>query len=119
MQLIRDMESVYEVVQSRYNLNMTDFPPLAEFQDQLRGKDMAKFSSLKPQLIEQLEVVTETDIPRLLESLPGVSFNVSDGAASAELLNLLGKGIVVLKHGTSFRFEAFVTEIYIFFREKG
>lgn len=97
--LIRDMESVYEVVQSRYNLNMSDFPPIAEFQDKLRGKDMAKFSALKPQLIEQLEVVTETDIPRLLESLPGVSFNVSDGAASAELLNLLGKGIIVLKHG--------------------
>ena len=64
---------------------------------------MGKFSKLNVELIEQLEAVVDSDIPRLLESLPGITINVSENgqAASAELLSLLGpsSGIVVLKHG--------------------
>jgi hypothetical protein len=82
---------------------MNDFPNCTEYQDKLTPMDMGKFSKLNVDLIEQLEAVVESDIPRLLESLPGITINVSENgqAASAELLSLLSPstGIIVLKHG--------------------
>ena len=97
--MIDDMENIFNTVQSRYNLNRGDFPPVADFQQTLREMDISKLSTLKLQLIDQLDVLLDREIPRLMEALPGVTEGADDAEGAGRLVEALQDGLVVIKHG--------------------
>jgi EH domain-containing protein 1 len=92
---------VFETVSKKYNLNIGDFPPVQNVQDKLRDMDFSKFSRLKTDLIDELDEILLTSVPRLLESLPGINSSAitADGSGADNLLALLGPGLLVIKHG--------------------
>jgi hypothetical protein len=96
------LDNVFQTIQNRYNLNPSDFPPLSEFQDKLRERDFSSFSHLNEEMIAQLDVVLDRDVPRLMESLPGVSSGVVDSGTAEGLINFMEDGIRVIKHGIIF-----------------
>lgn len=100
-QFVDDIETVFNKVQTRYNLNMGDFPPVAQFQETLRSMGVSKLAALKLAVIDQLDGILERDIPRLMEALPGVTAGADDAEGAGQLLDFMESGVKVIKHGTN------------------
>lgn len=95
------MRNVFNTVQSRYNLNMGDFPPLEEFQETLRGMDIKMLAGMKLAVIDELDLILDRDVPRLMESLPGMAEGADDAEGAGHLIAALSSGLRVIKHGES------------------
>lgn len=50
-------------------------------------------------MINQLDQVLDRDVPRMMESLPGVSSGVVDSGSAEGLINFMEDGIRCIKHG--------------------
>lgn len=79
MQLIADLPSIFRTVMKKNNLAPGDFPEINDYQSKLKEMEFTKFHSLKQKLIDDIDGVMATDIPRLMEALP----RSLDGARSA------------------------------------
>jgi len=69
-ELIKDIPNVFRTVLKLYNLAPGDFPDLEKFKTKLTDLKFAELSSLKPELIEQLDHCLNVEIPALMEELP-------------------------------------------------
>lgn len=56
----------------RYNLAPGDFPDLETFKAKLAESDFSKFSSLRQNLIDEVEKVLGSDLPRFMDALPRI-----------------------------------------------
>ena len=68
--LCNTLPAVFKAVLRRNNLAPGDFPDIEDFGLKLREQDFSKFHSLKQKLIDQVDTVLSSDIPRLLDALP-------------------------------------------------
>jgi hypothetical protein len=97
--MIDDMSNIFHTVQHKYNLGLGDFPNVVEFQRVMREMEVSKLVALKMPMIEQLDALLDREIPRLMDSLPGVTEGVADAEGAPRLLAALGPGLKVTKHG--------------------
>lgn len=97
--MIDDMATIFHAVQTRYNLNMGDFPPMEHFQTIMRTLEVSQLAPLKLQLIDQLDVILEREVPRLMENLPGETQGAEDAEGAPRLLAAMEAGIRIVKHG--------------------
>lgn len=63
----KDIPNVFRTVLKLYNLAPGDFPDLEKFRTKLTDLKIAELSSLKPELIEQLDHCLNVEIPALME----------------------------------------------------
>lgn len=73
------MGNVFRSVMKMYNLAAGDFPDLPLFQSIAREQDFNQFAKLKLSMLEGVEAVLSTDIPRLMDALPR---SLDDGSSS-------------------------------------
>lgn len=69
-QLLNKLSDVYMKIQREQNISPGDFPPVLKFKEQLRKYDFSKFNPLRSKLIESLDRMLATDIPRLMGMIP-------------------------------------------------
>jgi len=60
----------FQKVQHKYNLPMGDFPNVNRFREALSHYDIHRFPRLNPKMVELMDQVLSTDIPRLTRQLP-------------------------------------------------
>lgn len=70
VKLVDEMGKQFRSVMKRYNLAPGDFPDIEDFKAKAVEQDFSKFSGLKQRLLDDLETVLGSDIPRLMEALP-------------------------------------------------
>ena len=78
-QLMENMKQVFRSVMKKYNLAPGDFPDIDDFRSKLQEQDFSKFAPLKQKLIDEVEGVLGSDLPRLMEALPR---SLNEAAAS-------------------------------------
>ena len=64
------MGKIFRTVMKRFNLAPGDFPDIEDFKAKACEQDFSKFSGLKQKLLDDIESVLGSDIPRLMEALP-------------------------------------------------
>lgn len=69
-QLLNKLSDVYMKIQREHNISPGDFPPVLKFKEQLRKYDFSKFNPLRTKLIESLDRMLASDIPRLMGMIP-------------------------------------------------
>lgn len=69
-QLISKLVDVFRKIQAEHNISPGDFPSVSKFQEQLKQHDFSKFNSMRPKLIQHLDRMLATDIPRLMAMIP-------------------------------------------------
>lgn len=69
-QLLNKLSDVYMKIQKEHNISPGDFPPVLKFKEQLRKYDFSKFNPLRTKLIESLDRMLASDIPRLMGMIP-------------------------------------------------
>jgi GTPase SAR1 family protein len=74
-QVLADLPDVFFKCKKEHNLCLGDFPDMDRFRDRLEGYDDFKksFRSLKPKMLEDMESVLSTSIPKLMRQLPSVN----------------------------------------------
>lgn len=65
--LIADLPNVFRTIMKKYNLSPGDFPDIASFSEKLNETKFAEFATLSENKIEQLDIVLNNDIPKLME----------------------------------------------------
>lgn len=97
--MVYDVAEIFSTVQNKFNLHMGDFPPVQQFQDVMRGMDITKLVKLKLPLVDELDIVLDREIPRLMEALPGVAEHPDDAEGAGVLTAALSRGLRIVKHG--------------------
>ena len=69
-QLLNKLSDVYMKIQREHNISPGDFPSVVKFKEQLRKYDFSKFHPMRLKLIESLDRMLATDIPRLMAMIP-------------------------------------------------
>eukprot|EP00941_MAST-03F_sp_MAST-3F-sp1_P000833 g833.t1 len=91
--VIADLPDVFFSCKKQFNLNMGDFPDIERFRERLEGYDNFKtsFHSLKPKMLEDMDTVLSTSIPKLMRQLPAVNSNAytqkKPGEVAAAVVN--------------------------------
>lgn len=68
--LIKNIGSIYDRLQKEHQISPGDFPDIKKMQEVLANQDFARFHSLKPHLIENVDRMLATDIARLMSMIP-------------------------------------------------
>eukprot|EP01084_Bolivina_argentea_P285436 489488_1 len=68
--LMADMAHVFRSTMKQFNLAPGDFPDIDDFRGKCSDLNFSKFHKLKPKMLQDLDEVLQTDIPRLMEMLP-------------------------------------------------
>lgn len=69
-QLISKLVDVFRKIQTEHNISPGDFPSVTKFQELLKQHDFSKFNTMKPKLIQHLDRMLASDIPRLMAMIP-------------------------------------------------
>ncbi|PNF36007.1 EH domain-containing protein 1 [Cryptotermes secundus] len=69
-ELISNLDQIYSQLENKYLISPGDFPELKKMQEQLMRQDFARFSSLKPHLLEAVDRMLANDIARLMAMIP-------------------------------------------------
>jgi len=69
-QLINNLPAIFEQIQRATGLPPGDFPNIEEFSKILRDCDFSTFKKLNPQMIEALDKMISTELPRLMSQVP-------------------------------------------------
>jgi len=69
-ELIKNLGKEFQKIQQQYQIPVGDFPDLAAFKEQLKVCDFNKFAKLDEKMINQMEEVLATDIPKLMKMFP-------------------------------------------------
>ncbi|XP_062517678.1 EH domain-containing protein 3-like [Corticium candelabrum] len=67
--LIKDLKSVYDQVQREAKISQGDFPPLSNFQDQLKAYDFSTFSKLNTHLVTKVDEMMAVDIAEIMKEM--------------------------------------------------
>ena len=78
--LINDLPKVFAEVAIQYGLADGDFPKLEEFRSALRMADFTKFPIVNRDILNSLQDILSTDIPRIIAHCAGV---VKEGPGAA------------------------------------
>jgi Domain of unknown function (DUF5600) len=68
--LLSDLPAVFRVILKKYNLAPGDFPDITLFSEKLKEVKFSEFSTLSTKQIEELDLVLNHEIPKLMELLP-------------------------------------------------
>jgi hypothetical protein len=87
-ELIKNLGKEFQKIQQQYQIPVGDFPDLATFKEQLKNCDFNKFNKLDEKLINQMDEVLATDIPKLMKMFPeeSAALKVSDRAVDGWLV---------------------------------
>jgi EH domain-containing protein 1 len=69
-ELIKNLGKEFQKIQQQYQIPVGDFPDLATFKEQLKNCDFNKFNKLDEKLVNQMDEVLATDIPKLMKMFP-------------------------------------------------
>ena len=68
--LIKGLADVYKRIQTEHEISPGDFPNIARLKENLQNHDFAKFHTIKPKLIQDIDHMLTHDIARLMEQIP-------------------------------------------------
>jgi len=69
-ELIKKLDSVYDTLEAQYNIPRSDFPQLDKMRQQLEKYDFSKFHSADQKMMEKVDKMLATDIPKLMNLIP-------------------------------------------------
>ena len=69
-QLTADISLIFATIQRDSGLPAGDFPKVSDFQESLKGYDFNKFQKLNQTLIDALDKMLGTELPRLMAQVP-------------------------------------------------
>ena len=76
-ELIAQLPAIYENLSRVHRISIGDFPPVEKMREILASQDFKSFSNLQPKLIAGVEKMLSTDIAKLMQMIPQVSFLLS------------------------------------------
>lgn len=77
--LIKNLERVFEEVKNLYHLSDGDFPDIDEFRGVLQRMDFYTFPAIDRAVLNQLQEMLSSDIPRILDHVAGASGGAMGG----------------------------------------
>ena len=69
-QLINNLPAIFAQIQKATGLSAGDFPKIEEFAESLKTCDFSTFKKLNPTMIEALDKMMSTELPRLMAQVP-------------------------------------------------
>jgi hypothetical protein len=77
--LIKNLDKVFEEVKNLYHLSDGDFPNIDEFRGVLQRMDFYTFPAIDRKVLNQLQDMLSTDIPRIVDHVGGASGGAMGG----------------------------------------